>query len=53
VYRSGDQGPLLLLLHGGGHSALSWAVFTQAVTKLCTCQVLAFDMRGHGTNICK
>lgn len=53
MYRSGDQGPLLLLLHGGGHSALSWAVFTQAVTKLCTCQVLAFDMRGHGTNICK
>ncbi|KAL4647792.1 protein phosphatase methylesterase 1-like [Arapaima gigas] len=28
VYTSGSQGPVLLLLHGGGHSALSWAVFT-------------------------
>uniref|UniRef100_A0A6I8RR71 Protein phosphatase methylesterase 1 n=1 Tax=Xenopus tropicalis TaxID=8364 RepID=A0A6I8RR71_XENTR len=28
VYRSGSEGPVLLLLHGGGHSALSWAVFT-------------------------
>uniref|UniRef100_A0A3P9D969 Protein phosphatase methylesterase 1 n=1 Tax=Maylandia zebra TaxID=106582 RepID=A0A3P9D969_9CICH len=24
----GSHGPVLLLLHGGGHSALSWAVFT-------------------------
>ncbi|XP_016104989.1 protein phosphatase methylesterase 1-like [Sinocyclocheilus grahami] len=28
VYKSGQDGPLLVLLHGGGHSALSWAVFT-------------------------
>lgn len=28
VYKSGSAGPVLLLLHGGGHSALSWAVFT-------------------------
>lgn len=28
VYHAGTDGPLLLLLHGGGHSALSWAVFT-------------------------
>ncbi|CAJ0964232.1 unnamed protein product, partial [Ranitomeya imitator] len=28
VYKSGSDGPILLLLHGGGHSALSWAVFT-------------------------
>lgn len=28
VYKSGSEGPVLLLLHGGGHSALSWAVFT-------------------------
>ncbi|CAH3166096.1 unnamed protein product, partial [Porites evermanni] len=28
VYQAGSNGPLLLLLHGGGHSALSWAVFT-------------------------
>lgn len=28
IYCSGSHGPVLLLLHGGGHSALSWAVFT-------------------------
>lgn len=27
IYRAGTDGPLLVLLHGGGHSALSWAVF--------------------------
>lgn len=27
VYVKGTSGPVLLLLHGGGHSALSWAVF--------------------------
>ena len=26
VYRSGSDGPLLVLLHGGGYSALSWAL---------------------------
>uniref|UniRef100_A0A8C0HNQ8 Protein phosphatase methylesterase 1 n=1 Tax=Buteo japonicus TaxID=224669 RepID=A0A8C0HNQ8_9AVES len=31
-YSHGLEGPVLLLLHGGGHSALSWAVFT--VSKL-------------------
>ena len=31
VYKSGSSGPLLLLLHGGGHSALSWAVFTVGI----------------------
>lgn len=28
VYRRGDSGPLLVLLHGGGFSALTWALFT-------------------------
>lgn len=28
IYKAGHDGPLLVLLHGGGHSALSWAVFT-------------------------
>lgn len=28
IYKAGREGPLLVLLHGGGHSALSWAVFT-------------------------
>uniref|UniRef100_A0A8C8GVD6 Protein phosphatase methylesterase 1 n=1 Tax=Oncorhynchus tshawytscha TaxID=74940 RepID=A0A8C8GVD6_ONCTS len=32
IYSSGQHGPVLLLLHGGGHSALSWAVFTVSNT---------------------
>ncbi|XP_072315243.1 protein phosphatase methylesterase 1-like [Eucyclogobius newberryi] len=48
VYKAGSQGPLLVLLHGGGHSALSWAVFTAAVSRRVTCRVLAMDLRGHG-----
>ncbi|KAK3547184.1 hypothetical protein QTP86_017554, partial [Hemibagrus guttatus] len=48
VYKSGQDGPLLVLLHGGGHSALSWAVFTAAMTGRVTCRVLAMDLRGHG-----
>lgn len=31
VYKAGNEGPLLVLLHGGGHSALSWAVFTVSI----------------------
>lgn len=34
VYKAGSEGPLLVLLHGGGHSALSWAVFTVSVAAL-------------------
>ncbi|CAB1345660.1 unnamed protein product [Coregonus sp. 'balchen'] len=49
VYRNGSDGPLLVLLHGGGHSALSWAVFTTAIANRVTCRVLAMDLRGHGS----
>ena len=28
VYRAGSSGPLLVLLHGGGFSGLTWALFT-------------------------
>nr|XP_058971128.1 protein phosphatase methylesterase 1-like [Pocillopora verrucosa] len=48
VYQAGNSGPVLLLLHGGGHSALSWAVFTKSIIRICHCQVLALDLRGHG-----
>ncbi|MBN3297172.1 PPME1 methylesterase, partial [Amia calva] len=48
VYKSGLDGPILVLLHGGGHSALSWAVFTASMTSRVTCRVLAVDLRGHG-----
>ncbi|XP_040036601.1 protein phosphatase methylesterase 1 [Gasterosteus aculeatus] len=48
IYKAGHDGPLLVLLHGGGHSALSWAVFTTAIASRVTCRVLAMDLRGHG-----
>lgn len=28
VYSIGDEGPVLFLLHGGGFSALTWAVLS-------------------------
>lgn len=48
VYRKGVDGPLILFLHGGGFSALSWANLTKCVTERVRCQCLAFDLRGHG-----
>uniref|UniRef100_A0A3P8V729 Protein phosphatase methylesterase 1 n=1 Tax=Cynoglossus semilaevis TaxID=244447 RepID=A0A3P8V729_CYNSE len=51
VYKAGSEGPLLVLLHGGGHSALSWAVFTTAISSRVTCRVLAMDLRGHGEHL--
>lgn len=41
-------GPLLVMLHGGGFSALTWAHFSMEITKLIHCQCLAIDIRGHG-----
>ncbi|XP_068211561.1 protein phosphatase methylesterase 1 [Palaemon carinicauda] len=48
VYRRGTSGPLLLLLHGGGYSALTWSLFAESVSEMVECQVMAFDQRGHG-----
>jgi len=51
VYCLGDSGPLLVLLHGGGFSALTWALFSSSVTSMVGCQVLAIDLRGHGDTV--
>jgi protein phosphatase methylesterase 1 len=40
--------PVLIFLHGGGFSGLSWAVLSKAVTNLVQCQCIAIDIRGHG-----
>ncbi|KAK6322255.1 hypothetical protein J4Q44_G00070470 [Coregonus suidteri] len=48
IYSSGQHGPVLLLLHGGGHSALSWAVFTAVIYSRINCRVVAMDLRAHG-----
>lgn len=50
VYRLGSVGPILFLLHGGGFSALSWALLAASVTSMAQCQVLAMDIRGHGNS---
>ena len=48
MYIAGSSGPVLVFLHGGGHSALSWAVLTKHLLQKCVCQVVALDIRGHG-----
>ncbi|XP_055676680.1 protein phosphatase methylesterase 1 [Lutzomyia longipalpis] len=51
VYKSAEpqeKGPLIILLHGGGFSALTWALFSQEITSMIFCQCLAVDLRGHG-----
>lgn len=49
--QSGSGGPIFLLIHGAGHSALSFALLAKQMKNYATCTVFAFDMRGHG-NIC-
>lgn len=48
VYRRGSEGPLLVLLHGGGFSGLSWCLTARQITSAVKCQVVAIDLRGHG-----
>nr|CAG4648702.1 EOG090X07NZ [Polyphemus pediculus] len=50
VYRRGTEGPVLVLLHGGGFSALTWSLFSECIENLVTCQVMAIDLRGHGNS---
>ncbi|KAL3878158.1 hypothetical protein ACJMK2_030528 [Sinanodonta woodiana] len=48
VYECGNEGPVVLFLHGGGFSALSWAVLSSVLSHLVTCRCAAIDLRGHG-----
>ena len=38
VYESGSEGPVLILLHGGGFSGLTWSLFAQEITKKVKCR---------------
>ena len=42
---------MVVFLHGGGYSGLTWASLNEALTKLVKCQTLAIDLRGHGCSI--
>ncbi|TGZ63440.1 hypothetical protein CRM22_006926 [Opisthorchis felineus] len=53
IYRRGVEGPLLFFIHGGGFSALTWAVLSAIITEQVKCQCLAVDMRGHGDTVCQ
>ena len=44
---SGD-GALVVFLHGGGYSALSWSLLAREMASLTNCRLLAIDLRGHG-----
>ncbi|XP_071567572.1 protein phosphatase methylesterase 1 [Temnothorax nylanderi] len=48
VYIKGTEGPLLVLLHGGGFSGLTWAELTKSIMTMVLCRVMAIDLRGHG-----
>jgi len=46
VYFAGTTGPVLVLLHGAGHSALTWALCVERLRGHY--RILAMDFRGHG-----
>ncbi|CAD5214874.1 unnamed protein product [Bursaphelenchus okinawaensis] len=52
VYLKGEEGPVFYLLHGGGYSGLSWAVFVEDLCSKVKCRVVAPDLRGHGLSRC-
>lgn len=51
VYKKGNTGPILCCLHGGGYSGLTWALFAVEICKNIECQVVAIDLRGHGSSL--
>ncbi|KAI8761823.1 protein phosphatase methylesterase 1 isoform X1 [Biomphalaria glabrata] len=51
IYEKGSEGPVLFFLHGGGFSALSWALLSTHVTTLVKCRCVAVDLRGHGDSV--
>jgi pimeloyl-ACP methyl ester carboxylesterase len=49
VYSTGAGPAVFVLLHGGGHTALSWALCAQQLGQ--SYQVIAQDLRGHGGTV--
>ena len=54
VYEGGTKSttditiPVLVFLHGGGFSALTWAHLNSHLSRSVECRVFALDLRGHG-----
>lgn len=47
-YSKYAETPTLVMLHGGGYSALTWAEFTRHLENRCHFRLLAIDLRLHG-----
>ena len=48
-YQKGEfLGPVVVFLHGGGFSGLTWALLSQSLSGLVECCCIALDQRGHG-----
>ena len=43
--------PVIVLLHGGGFSALTWSLFVADITTRVNCRAVAVDLRGHGDTV--
>ncbi|KAG2453592.1 hypothetical protein HYH02_001810 [Chlamydomonas schloesseri] len=46
VYLAGDSGPVVMCIHGGGYSGLTWSLVAKKLKDKY--RVVAPDMRGHG-----
>lgn len=51
VYECGTEGPVIFFLHGGGFSALSWALLSSVLSNHVQCRCAAVDLRGHGDTV--
>jgi len=51
VYSRGEGETLVLLIHGGGYSALTWSLAGEELCKMAGCRVAALDLRGHGETV--
>lgn len=51
MYSRGEGETLVLLIHGGGYSALTWSLAGEELCRMAGCRVAALDLRGHGETV--
>lgn len=49
VYSAGKSGPVLLCLHGGGYTGLTWSLVAAKLKDKY--RIMAPDLRGHGLTV--